>query len=439
MSYFKNISTIQTKYTTYLVSKLTPLIYEGMVSLYEDSIHIHEQIVGKSKNDPNVKSPGVLKIFQTNLRAVPNFNQQMIEAETNRIKVKSGCTDYFDNLIKAVIKSNVMLLAYPANQRQAEERYGEYFRISTGKFVHNCYISCARVAYDNADLFLSDLSPIEQKKNQRELMYLLDKAINNAICDMVPLELTLDEFVNGMGLDIVDTDIAGRERIVETNNVRKIVEWDLKNQGQEQEQVQQGGESKQDHDDSSHDEEENNSNNGDNESSDDDKISVEEVSEIDVAIGDMGSNSEMSESSVLSESQLIAQPIPQEEKVINDRNVKSELDKLANKSETETATPKKRRGRPRKNLTIDTQSSGLMRIQSNINNALKKKKVTKGVPPAKKDPLVKEALQNIELSSDKKGRKKNAIKELIKKEQQDLNRKDGNESAGRFFNNMLKE
>ena len=106
--YEKNITDIKQEYTQFLVNILTPLLFDGLKSIYSDAIKIEGKIV---KSD-TIRNPGVLKIFQGLLKTIPKFNSNEIENETIRIKNNSMCADIFDDLIKAIMKSNIVLLTY---------------------------------------------------------------------------------------------------------------------------------------------------------------------------------------------------------------------------------------------------------------------------------------------------------------------------------------
>jgi hypothetical protein len=80
MDYFlaRNVVEIKNEYTTFLINLITPNVYEGIKSVYNFAQKTHEDILEKGKNDPNSKSPGVLKLFQTCLREIPLLNNNAI-------------------------------------------------------------------------------------------------------------------------------------------------------------------------------------------------------------------------------------------------------------------------------------------------------------------------------------------------------------------------
>ena len=110
--YEKNIVDIKQEYTEFLSHIITPLIYEGIKSMYNKSIEAEKKYVQMAKDDQRVKNPGILKIFQHFLKGIPALNINLIEAEMIRIRDSSKHADIFDKLIKSVMKSTIILLTY---------------------------------------------------------------------------------------------------------------------------------------------------------------------------------------------------------------------------------------------------------------------------------------------------------------------------------------
>ena len=63
----------------------------------------------------------------------------------------------FDDLVKAVIKSNIVLLTFSTSNKQSDLVNNKYHEtIDVNDFVHKCYIESARVIYNNPQLFWHD-------------------------------------------------------------------------------------------------------------------------------------------------------------------------------------------------------------------------------------------------------------------------------------------
>lgn len=211
----KNISEIKNEYTQFLLDITTNLIYEGLESIYNDSIDADLELQEKSKNNPAIESYGILKLFQMALKEIPKYNKDLIETETNRIKMASKCGDFYDDLIKAIVKSNIMLLTMSQNEL-LDDKY--YETIETTDFIHKCYIECAKSIYNNAELFWhKNLSSLEKKNNQKHILELVRKSIKSAIRKLLPMKNVLHEFLNNERKPDMD------ERI---NNMRNLVGGD---------------------------------------------------------------------------------------------------------------------------------------------------------------------------------------------------------------------
>ena len=227
--YMQNITEIRNEYTTFLTNILTPFIYEGIKSTYTYACNVHNEFLERGKSDPTNKSPGVLKLFQLTLKEIPTLNSNTIDAETTRIKSQCKCADWFDDLVKAVIKSNIILLTFSNPKKRPEIIKEEYHnKIDIRDFIHKCYIESARYIYNNPELFWHDYPTLEIKRNQREACELIRKAIAEAIRRMLPIKLILKEYLqNNFEDNDNDNDIT--KPISESNymKIQSMINRDL--------------------------------------------------------------------------------------------------------------------------------------------------------------------------------------------------------------------
>ena len=180
MSYYLYLIETKKEYTIHLINELTPLMYEGIQSIYEDA---------KENSNDNEE----LKLFQSLLRKIPAWNEHLIEQETNRIIKNSSKSDIIEDLINAVIKSNIMILTNtpPENKDKLQIKHD----ISTTKFIHNSYIEIARNIFQNPYLFYHKLNSFELKKNQRESHECIKKSIEQAIRKLLPMNVILQNYL----------------------------------------------------------------------------------------------------------------------------------------------------------------------------------------------------------------------------------------------------
>lgn len=193
--YQRNITEIKNEFTSFLNDLLTPFIYEGLKSVYVFSIKTHKEYL--DKDNSQTRSPGVLKIFQLLLKTIPTLNRNCMETETNRIRNGTKCFGCFDNLVKATIKSKIVLLTFtnPKNYPDIlKEKHHD--NVDVIDFLHKCYIESARIVYNNPELFWHEFTPLEIKRNQREICELIKLGIGEGIRRVLPLKEILGEYLN---------------------------------------------------------------------------------------------------------------------------------------------------------------------------------------------------------------------------------------------------
>jgi hypothetical protein len=184
------LTEIKKEYTIQLVNMLTPSIYEGINSIY-----------GEVKN--TAKEGHELKIFQGFLSKIPGWNETIINEEASRIKKVTQNSDILDDLIKAVIQSNVLLLTNTDLSDKQKVLKDFNLNLNYTKFIHNIYIEVAKVFYNYPFLFFDKVPALEYKKNQLKAHKLIKEGIEEAIRKMLPLQLILKKYL-GMMSEIND-------------------------------------------------------------------------------------------------------------------------------------------------------------------------------------------------------------------------------------------
>ena len=201
------------EYTIQLINILSPHIFEGFESIYSES----KKIIKKGEEKK------ILKAFQQFIKRVPSWNSNLIENETVRIKAASRC-DFLHNLLKAVIKANIILLSNSKLEEINIEK--KYLDIPLEKFIHRCYIECARQFYNAPYLFYHDIRPIERKKHQRECYDIIKQSIKEAIRKMLPVNHILDKYL-GAKIEPVLIEVDKPLSKTETENLKDLVNYDL--------------------------------------------------------------------------------------------------------------------------------------------------------------------------------------------------------------------
>jgi hypothetical protein len=185
-----------------LVSILTPLVMEGIKSIFNES--------WKMCIDNNEMSK-YLMTFQNLLSRIPKWNAIIIEEERKRIIERSGCS-YLEDLITCVhiIQLKLLTCIRVGNKQKKID-------ISIPKldsFLHKVYIHVARKVYTNVYLFEKKISDLQTQKNNRELEILVQESILTTIRESIPTEAIIRAYLDE-SMEIEQEEII--EPIVEEN------------------------------------------------------------------------------------------------------------------------------------------------------------------------------------------------------------------------------
>ena len=195
--YEKNIVEIKNEYNTYLTDLLTPLIYEGIQSMYNSALENSDKFDLLQKANPTTKNPGVIKIFKKFLQGIPTLSANSIDIEVKRIKELSRCSEFFDDLVRAVVKSYIILLTYNATGKTCKlvlEKYHE--KINVNDFVHKCYIECSVIFYNNPELFWTEHNKETLQACKTISFKYIKQSITDSIHKMLPIRQILQEYLN---------------------------------------------------------------------------------------------------------------------------------------------------------------------------------------------------------------------------------------------------
>ena len=180
-----------------LINVLTPLVIEGIQSIFKESCSLCEQ------NDEQEK---YLMTFQNLISRIPKWNQVLVKEETDRIKTKSNCA-YLEDLISCV---HIIQLKTLACVRVGKEQKKIDIAIpSLEDFIHKTYIKVARKLYTNVYLFETNVPGLEKQKLNREFELVVKECIMNTIRDNIPVEGLLRAYID----ETEETDVTEKEEI----------------------------------------------------------------------------------------------------------------------------------------------------------------------------------------------------------------------------------
>ena len=171
-----NLHESKNEWCSRLVTTITPLVIEGIKSIFDESIKVCKENNELSK---------YLMTFQLFLSRVPKWNSMIIEDERKRIIERSGC-NYLEDLITCVhvVQLKVLTCIRVGNKQKQID-------ISIPKldnFIHKVYIHVARKVYVNVYLFEKQITPLQSQKNGRELEIIVQECIMSTIRESIPTE-----------------------------------------------------------------------------------------------------------------------------------------------------------------------------------------------------------------------------------------------------------
>lgn len=204
------------EYTKHISNILTPVLYRGLRNVYNNVRNTCDR-----KNDTNI-----LKNFQIVLKQIPQWTDEILDKEYERIKNQPNC-DWLDDLIKAVFISNVKILSSirgPGNRGKFELNLP-----SSKRFIHKCYIECAREFYQNPYLFSHKVSnEIDLHRNLHDIREIITRSIEEAIRKLLPVQHILrqylgDNYEPAVGEDDISKSVDEHMQ----DNLKKMVKQEL--------------------------------------------------------------------------------------------------------------------------------------------------------------------------------------------------------------------
>jgi hypothetical protein len=155
---------------------LVPHVADGLWSIYDNALKACER---------NGQPEKTLQTFQNLLTRVPQWTEETLSKEVDRIAAASKC-DYIDDLLLGVFVSYIRAFA-SLQQSEATHVNLEFQPPTVSKFVHSYYIASARKAWTSAYLFKTiGVSSEQQARNRREIEVILETTIGEVIDSFIP-------------------------------------------------------------------------------------------------------------------------------------------------------------------------------------------------------------------------------------------------------------
>lgn len=155
---------------------LVPHIAEGLWSVYETA---------KQACERNKQPEKTLQTFQNLLTRIPQWSEDVLQKEVERISVASKC-DYIEDLLLGVFVSYIRAFA-SLQQVDTSHVEIEFDRPSIEKFIHEFYKSSARKSWSNAYLFKTiGVGSEQQARNRHDIETMLETTMGEVVDSFIP-------------------------------------------------------------------------------------------------------------------------------------------------------------------------------------------------------------------------------------------------------------
>lgn len=171
----------KTEYTRQLCQILSP------------SLQMYFLDVLKEIKEKEPDSRRLLWNFQAFLQEIPDWNQDKVIRETEKIQRESKC-DYLEELLTAVFIAHTKVLS--AIRISTKQKKLQLTIPKTDHFLHRTLRETGRILWGNAFLFAEQGTPIERQKNMRQVEGLIQEGIQQSIRSLLPVKTILKEYLN---------------------------------------------------------------------------------------------------------------------------------------------------------------------------------------------------------------------------------------------------
>jgi hypothetical protein len=171
----------KTEYTRQLCQILSPAFQIYFLDLLK---------VAKDK-EPETKR--LLWNFQALLQEIPDWNQDKVLRETEKIQRDSNC-DYLEELLTAVFIAHTKVLS--AIRITTKQKKLQITIPKLDHFIHRTLRETGRLLWNNAFLFAEQGSSMDRQKNMRQVEALIVEGIQQSIRSLLPVKTILREYLN---------------------------------------------------------------------------------------------------------------------------------------------------------------------------------------------------------------------------------------------------
>ena len=217
-NYERNIADIKNIYLQQLTSILTPCMFDSIKNIYNRSCEIAKG-----------SKMSIEYAFKVCLKDLVNLSQQSIINEVSKIKSLSNSGSYFDNLVRSVIKSHIVLMSYNVSKESCPICDIRKYNIDINKFIHECYIELGNQIFNDPRIFIMCLKDGDELNNingnircGNKFDKLVKKCISKVVFSFIPVNDVLVEYLNKD--KITDDYIKAKQDIEKDEIVNRIIE-----------------------------------------------------------------------------------------------------------------------------------------------------------------------------------------------------------------------
>ena len=169
------------EYTKQLTQYMLPALQQYFLDMLEEA---------KRKE---TDSKRVLVTFQELMEAIPEWNVDKVQRETESLATSTGC-DYLAELMTAVFIAHTKVLS--AIRITSKQKKLQIAIPKLEHFLHRTLKECARQLWSNTYLFSWTVPTMERQKNLRQIEALLHDGILQSIRSMLPVKNILREYLH---------------------------------------------------------------------------------------------------------------------------------------------------------------------------------------------------------------------------------------------------
>ncbi len=175
----------------YLCNKMNIGIIKEFDGMYMQAVNKNNSYKKKADENGSSFKSITLEIFQYYLNKITILDSTTINKLYKCVKNESGISESFDDLVKATIKSTIIILS----EKKIKNVNEKYYDVDVSKFVYKCCVECSRMFYNHPYLFYHEYNKSDLRKNRNKIIDFINSGIRDVIIEMIPLKEILTEYL----------------------------------------------------------------------------------------------------------------------------------------------------------------------------------------------------------------------------------------------------